>query len=274
MKKTSIDCFLSSPEPSVKHSTYFSVYDHLFEKFRDKPITFVEVGVLGGGSLFMWRDFFGPQARIIGIDLNPAAKKWEATGFEIFIGDQADPNFWKGVSSQIGPIDILLDDGGHTFLQQVTTAQATLDLIVDGGLFVVEDTHTSYMEGFGPRKYSFMNFAFKYMDTLNHRFHGLAGSGKQQGATPVWSMEVFESIVAFRVDRNKSQATSLETFNRSDTERKSLPADFRYHIERKGRLRKKFSSLNLVRLRSMFIFLERAFQSDTPKLKKLFKDLD
>ena len=59
-----------------------------------KKITFVEVGVFGGGSLFMWINFFGKQARIIGIELNPEAKKWEKDGFEIFIGDQSDPDFW------------------------------------------------------------------------------------------------------------------------------------------------------------------------------------
>ena len=36
----------------------------------------------------MWRDYFGKDARIIGIDLNPEAKKWEKHGFEIFIGNQ------------------------------------------------------------------------------------------------------------------------------------------------------------------------------------------
>ena len=43
----------------------------------------------------MWRKFFGNKARIIGIDINPIAKKWEKNGFEIFIGNQSDPNFWK-----------------------------------------------------------------------------------------------------------------------------------------------------------------------------------
>ena len=83
--------YLASPYLSLKHSAYFQVYEELLGKYRNQNITFVEVGVLNGGSLFMWRHFFGPKARIIGIDFNPLAKRWEDDGFEIHIGSQSDP---------------------------------------------------------------------------------------------------------------------------------------------------------------------------------------
>ena len=70
---------------SLKHSNYFEIYDELFEKYREKKITFVEIGVTNGGSLMMWREYF-KEANIIGIDFNPSAKKWEEYGFKIFIG--------------------------------------------------------------------------------------------------------------------------------------------------------------------------------------------
>jgi hypothetical protein len=53
----------------------------LFERYRGKSITFVEIGVFSGGSLFMWRDYFGPQARIIGVEFNPDAVRWREHGF-------------------------------------------------------------------------------------------------------------------------------------------------------------------------------------------------
>ena len=116
MKNTnSYQSFQKSPYKSTKHTTYFDIYDDLLSKYRGGKITFVEIGVLGGGSLFMWRDFFGKEARIIGIDLNPSAKKWEKDGFEIFIGSQSDTNFWNNFTSQVKVIDIVLDDGGHTY---------------------------------------------------------------------------------------------------------------------------------------------------------------
>ena len=75
--------------------------------------------MIGGGSLFMWRDFFGDKARIIGIDFNPNAKKWASAGFEIFIGNQSDEKFWSEFNNTVGPIDVVLDDGGHTYKQQI-----------------------------------------------------------------------------------------------------------------------------------------------------------
>ena len=153
--------YIRSPYYSIKHTTYFDVYDELFFSYRNKKITFVEIGVYGGGSLFMWRNFFGPKARIIGIDLDPNAKKWEKFGFEIFIGNQSSHSFWNKVKKKIGKIDIALDDGGHTYEQQIVTTECLLDQIKNGGLLVVEDTHTSYMNNFGPKKYSFVEYTKK-----------------------------------------------------------------------------------------------------------------
>ena len=105
--------FKSSPRYSIKWNNYFEIYENIFKKYVNKKITFVEVGIGNGGSLFMWRKFFGNKAKIIGIELNPDAKILEKHGFEIYIGDQANPSFWKKFYKKIGKIDILLDDGGH-----------------------------------------------------------------------------------------------------------------------------------------------------------------
>ena len=80
------------------------------EEFCGKEITFVEIGVLNGGPLFMWRGFFWPKARIIGVELNPGAKRWESEGFEIFCGSQSDEVFWSDFVEQVGRVDIVLDD--------------------------------------------------------------------------------------------------------------------------------------------------------------------
>lgn len=81
----------------------------------------------------MWRDYFGASARIIGIDLNPISKKWEKDGFEIYIGNQSDPLFWREIFEKIGDVDIVLDDGGHTYEQQIITAHECIPNIRDGG---------------------------------------------------------------------------------------------------------------------------------------------
>lgn len=115
-----------SPYPSTKISTYFSAYTELFSHLRGTRCVFVETGVLGGGSLFMWRKWLGNDARIIGIDLNPAALRWRDHGFEIFIGDQGDPEFWNKTFREIGHFDAFLDDGGHQSFQQMVTLSSAI----------------------------------------------------------------------------------------------------------------------------------------------------
>ena len=202
-------CYKRSKYLSVKHSTYFHVYEELLTKYRGKNFTFVEIGVLNGGSLFMWRDFFGPAARIIGIDLNPDAKKWEKDNFEIFVGSQSDEKFWDQLFSAVGDVDVLLDDGGHTNEQQIITAAKCIPHIKDGGMLIVEDTHTSYMRKFGnPSKYSFINYCKTLIDSINSRCPWVTVSNNSLNRV-VCSVEVFESIVCFRVDRTKCFTGSL-----------------------------------------------------------------
>lgn len=215
--------FQNSPYLSKKHSGYFPAYDTLLERYRGKPITFVEIGVLNGGSLFMWRSYFGPQARIIGIDLNPGAKKWEKEGFEIHIGSQSDSDFWSRTLAEIGPVDVLLDDGGHTFRQQILTCEAAFPAIRDGGLLIVEDTHSSYMRDFGgPSRRSFVSYAKNIVDGVNYRSGTLPTRGFQDS---VFSVAFFESIVAFHIDRRIANAKSKPVTNDGES---SAALDYRH----------------------------------------------
>lgn len=94
MLNSLIKAWETSEQPSVKMSSYFPVYAQLFGHLVNEECVFVETGLLDGGSLFMWRNWLGPKARIIGINLNPEALKWNKYGFEIFIGDQGNSDFW------------------------------------------------------------------------------------------------------------------------------------------------------------------------------------
>ena len=158
----------------------------------------------------MWREFFGKKARIIGVDLNPKAKKWEKEGFEIFIGNQADPDFWDDFKLKVKSIDVLLDDGGHTYPQQIITSESMLDIINDGGMLVVEDTHTSYMSGFGPKRYSFIEYTKNMIDLINNRFSKF---NRKKSEKRVWSLRIFESIVAFSVNKRATKLKSKPTVN-------------------------------------------------------------
>ena len=66
--------------------------------------------------------------------------KQEKNGFEIYIGDQSDPLFWKKFYKKVGKIDVLLDDGGHKNIQQITSFMESYKNIKPNGIIVIEDT--------------------------------------------------------------------------------------------------------------------------------------
>jgi len=214
--------YQESPYKSIKHSTYFDSYNHFFSRYRNQNITFVEIGVLHGGSLFMWRNYFGPKARIIGIDLNPNAKKWEEHGFEIHIGSQSNIKFWEEFTRKVGLIDVVLDDGGHTYEQQIITTECLLSSMNDGGIILIEDTHTSYISGFGPKSKSFIEYTKMLIDKINMRFKDFSD---YQSERRVWSIEVVESMVAFKINKKASNLKSEPTDNGGIDD---LAQDFRY----------------------------------------------
>lgn len=197
------DIFQRAPYLSLKHESYFQVYEDLLARYVGQAFTFVEVGVLNGGSLFMWREYFGPRARILGIDLNPEAVKWRDHGFEIVIGDQSDPGFWDAFYGAIGMVDVVLDDGGHTNAQQVVTAHKAIEHVRDGGLVLVEDVHASYLPEFGnPSSHSFVSFATRMVDAIQARFPAVKAVGNDYWKK-VYSIAFYESIVAFHVDSRR-----------------------------------------------------------------------
>jgi hypothetical protein len=123
---------------------YFDIYERHLARFRDRPVNMVEIGVFGGGSMQMWRDYLGPQSHIYGIDIDPECKALEAEGIDVMIGDQADPAFWKQFLSAAPTIDIVLDDGGHAADQQAVTLEHLLPRLSPGGVYLCEDIHGSF----------------------------------------------------------------------------------------------------------------------------------
>ncbi len=109
------------------------------------------------------------STRIIGIDINPESKAYESKDIEIFIGDQSDPNFWTSFKKKVGPIDVVLDDGGHTCNQQIQTFLSLYGDISNKGIYFVEDTHTNYWKRFQDRsdKQTFLGFAKRMTDYVN-----------------------------------------------------------------------------------------------------------
>ena len=222
----------NSPFPTTKINTYFYAYADLFSHLRNTNCVFLETGVLGGGSLFMWRKWLGPDARIIGIDLNPEAEKWRDYGFEIFIGDQGDPHFWKNTFNQIGKFDALLDDGGHQSFQQIVTLNEAVRFASNKCVIAIEDTHTSLMRDFQAHgQHSFLNYVKQCTDVLTARAHimypdrikPIINAKIMEDLAKIYSIQFFGSLVAFKVD-SEIAVNPTSSYN----QRAPTPSDFRY----------------------------------------------
>lgn len=152
---------------------YLEIYDEYFPPYKDKNIVLLEFGIAHGGSLEMWRKYFGPEALIIGVDVNPECKKFEEKNTPVYIGSQEDKTFLSDLKSKVPPVDILIDDGGHTMKQQITTFETLFDHVKDGGLYICEDTHTSYWEtyyGGYKKKNTFIEYSKNFIDAI-HGWH-------------------------------------------------------------------------------------------------------
>jgi hypothetical protein len=120
---------------------YFDIYHRHFQKFVGRPVVVVEIGIYSGGSLLMWRDYFGEQSRIVGVDIEPACRQYAADSIDVFIGDQQDRGFWRDFCRQVPRIDIVIDDGGHQPEQQIATLECLLPHVSAGGVYLCEDVH-------------------------------------------------------------------------------------------------------------------------------------
>lgn len=121
---------------------YVQHYEALFHKDRRKKIKLLEIGVGSGNSLRMWRAYF-PNGRIYGIDIYDKSA-YDERRIKTFRGNQAEPEFLDMVMSAIGTVDIIIDDGSHINEHVIFTFQHLFPSLADGGLYVIEDTQTSY----------------------------------------------------------------------------------------------------------------------------------
>ena len=140
-----------------KWTHYFEAYEEHFGPYRNglpqpdgsrRPVRILEIGVADGGSLQLWRRYFGPDAGVWGIDVDPACAMIDDPDVEIRIGSQDDRYFLEGVVSEMGGVDIVLDDGSHIAKHQRRSFEVLFPLLSEGGLYAVEDLHTSYWSGY------------------------------------------------------------------------------------------------------------------------------
>lgn len=178
---------------------YFEIYERHFSQFRNKPISLLEFGVLHGGSLQMWKHYFGPQAKIYGADINPRCAELAEEQITILLADQESRASLQNICKTLPPFDIIIDDGGHTMLQQTTTFEEMWGQLKIGGIYLIEDMLTSYWPSFGggyKDPVNFVEYTKNLIDQL-HAWHAVPNSGLSvnEFTRTAFSLHYYDSVL-------------------------------------------------------------------------------
>jgi len=130
-----------------KSSEFLSNYEHFFGPLKQKKIALLELGVLNGGSISMWGDYFR-DGTIVGVDINNLEKKLPSNvHFEL--GDQRNKDFLNNISKKYteNGFDIIIDDASHyANFTEATFLICFNQLLKAKGIYVIEDWGTGYWE--------------------------------------------------------------------------------------------------------------------------------
>lgn len=198
-----------------KWDHYFEIYNRHFNKFQGRAVNVLEVGVYSGGSLEMWKHYFGSSARIYGVDIQPGCLAYEGEGVKVFIGDQGDRTFWRNFKQQVPLLDIVIDDGSHRPEHQIVTFEELLPHLRPGGVYLCEDICGVFN--------SFASYLYGFAHNLNASAQSQTGVDNTRaeviGATPlqseVGSIHLYPYIsVIERNEKSVSEFVSLRRGNK------------------------------------------------------------
>ena len=200
------EIFWSHDGPRVhKWHHYLEIYDKHFSRFVGRgDVRILEIGVAYGGSLSVWRKYFGASATIFGIDIAPGCARMSGLDGQVRIGSQTDPDFLASVVEEMGGVDIVIDDGSHQCAHIVRSFEILFPMLSDGGIYLAEDLHTNYWREFGGgyrRSGSFIELAKRMVDDINHNYHG-RGQEFAFARDLVSSVHFYDSIVV--LDRRRA----------------------------------------------------------------------
>jgi hypothetical protein len=169
-----------------KWGHYFEIYERFLSPLRSKEtLRLLEIGVSHGGSLQLWRKYFGSRAMIAGVDIDPRAELCEGNT-RVFVGSQDDPLTLGRALDWLGGIDVVIDDGSHIVRHQMATLDYLFPQLSESGIYICEDLHTNYwnkaigieFEGGYRKKTTFIERMKRAVDDLNEWHHRFGASDK------------------------------------------------------------------------------------------------
>ncbi|MBC5841426.1 class I SAM-dependent methyltransferase [Flavobacterium sp. F-380] len=203
---------------------YTQHYDRHFRDLKYKKIKMLEIGVggydnpiVGGESLRMWKTYF-PFAKIFALDIFEKSFL-EERRIKIFKGSQVDLNFLDEVCSTAGPFDLIIDDGSHINDHVITSFEFLFPKLKAGGIYVVEDTQTSYWEEYGGtsdnlnREGTIYHFFKGLIDALNNEEFLIDGYKKTYYDKNIISMHFYHNMI-FIYKGNNDELSNLVRNNK------------------------------------------------------------
>lgn len=131
-------------DKASSYHNYTEVYARYFKDLRDLPIKFLEIGIWKGYSVKLWEDYF-KNAELHFLDISLSAVEYTSSRSHYHLADQSSvSDLEKFIAKTGGQFDVIIDDGGHTMEQQITSFCTLFPHVKKGGIYIIEDLHTSY----------------------------------------------------------------------------------------------------------------------------------
>jgi len=205
---------------AVKHGTdkwnhhwYTEHYEKTLQHLKEKQFNLLEIGIggyefpdRGGASLNMWAEFF-PYAKVVGFDYYDKSKIARLPGVKTVQGDQSSENDLNKLWQSYGPFDVIIDDGSHLTAHQIRSFEVLFPLMPDGGIYIIEDTETSYWKDYGGNlvldiieKKTCIGY---FMNKLHEMMYRTNGMPKHEPFTDIIeSIQFYNNIIIIRKGYN------------------------------------------------------------------------
>ena len=154
-------------DKSSKYHDYMRRYEPFLESLRPAHIRLLEIGVNMGASILAWLKYF-PNAHVFGVDIEPRTRP-NHDRYTFVRGDQSKPDFWERFTQDHpGKFDVIIDDGGHTSGQIITSFTMHWPHVVHGGVYAIEDLACAYTpDCLTPGFINHMDFLLGLMHHIN-----------------------------------------------------------------------------------------------------------
>jgi hypothetical protein len=157
-----------------KWTQYFAVYRDVFGSLTSRPMRILEIGVLNGAGLRLWRRYFShPDTVVVGIDIEPGCARFDSPseGIRVRIGSQADPKFLQQLIREFGPFDLIIDDGSHRSSHMIASFNCLFaDGLKESGIYFVEDLHANYWPGWRDTRRSFLDVCKELVEHMHAHY--------------------------------------------------------------------------------------------------------